>query len=85
MALRHFRFILSAVIIAAASFASHTASLIERAVLFAVDVIAEPFQIRQPVSAPMLSGGGSAGISPALYQSNRHEAGVSRRSADRNT
>jgi len=85
MALRHYRFVLSAVIIAAASFASHAASLIERAVLFVVDTLAEPMAMRQPLSSPVVSAGAAAGISPALYQLNRHEAGVSRRSADRNT
>lgn len=63
---------------AAVSFASRMAK-------FAVNAVALPDIPRAFVSPPLASGGGAVGIAPALYQRNRHEAGVSHRSAARNT
>lgn len=85
MALRYLSAFCSLAMVAACSVSASVSSFIERAILVVLATIAEPFAFRMPFASPLVSGGAAAGISPALYQSNRHEAGVSRRAADRNT
>lgn len=65
------------------------AAVISQAVAWAVDAfldaIAGPERPLDLGLFPVLSTGNGAPIDAALYQGNRHEAGVSRRSAARNT
>ena len=69
---------------------SRAASFIDRSLDRFVAWMVSPFGKAGPrlslYGGPTLvSGGGAAGISASLYNFNRHEAGVSKRSADRHT
>jgi hypothetical protein len=58
---------------------------VARVVAFAIETIAEPFELSPGTPRFAVNAGGApTAISADLYQRNRHEAGVSRRSAERN-
>lgn len=61
-------------------------NVIARAVNFAIDVVAtaaEPFRLTNEPTLALSTPGGDQ-IDAATFQHSRHEAGVRRRSADRN-